>query len=818
MEVLLGLIAVAIPIIILLLLLEINRRTGRTEQIIHDLQDEMRALRKELAQKTLQAPALPVTPPPAVVKEAPVPLVIAPPVVKEAPPAVTLPPAPVKKQAEDTGGINKPNLAYPIDKPPAATPPAQPRENQQPPKYQEPQPSWFERWLKDNPDMEKFIGENLANKIGIAILVLGIGFFVKYAIDQDWIKDIGRICIGLFCGTLLIGLAHRLRKNYHSFSSVLVGGGLAVFYFTIALAFNDYHRLTQTSAFVIMVVITGFAVVLSILYNRIELAIIATIGGFITPFLVSTGQGNYVVLFTYLAVLNAGLIALAYYKRWRALNFIAFVFTQVIYIGWITAKAGTTGFSYTGTFIFGSIFYAMFLLMNIIHHVSRSSKLKAFDFIILLSVNLGYYAAGMYLMGQSSLTTYKGIFTAVLGVINLTLAWVFFKQNKADKNFIYLLIGITVTYISLAAPVQLSGNYITLFWAAEMVVLFWLYQRSFIKLFKVASLLVTALMLISLMMDWGNAYSASSPIPVIFNQGFVTGICSAVAMMIIYTLMQREADTYYYPGITNNAVRHVYFYAGILLLFIFGASEIKYQLDGFDHLHSTLLMPVYIQLYVAAFTLLLFMILDSIGKPLPTPLRLIIPALVVAICFLSAPFIYQGELLMLTSGRYKIHFLTQLLSVAVLLALVYNNISYARRNIAGRAGDAAAFTWLATIAIIIIFSITAHNLFVWFYYINEASIEYAENVYSKAGLSVVWGITSFILIWLGLAKKYKPLRIIALVMFGVTLVKLFAYDIKNIPPAGKIIAFILLGVVLLLVSFMYQRLKKLIIDDKGAEK
>ncbi|MEP6846626.1 MAG: DUF2339 domain-containing protein, partial [Panacibacter sp.] len=193
--------------------------------------------------------------------------------------------------------------------------------------------TWFDKWLRNNPDIEKFIGENLINKIGIGILVLGIAFFVKYAIDQNWINEAGRAGIGLLCGIILIGVAHRLRKNYRSFSSVLAGGGLTVFYFTIGFAFHQYQLISQTAAFVIMVIITAFAVILSILYDRIELAILATIGGFITPFLVSTGSGNYIVLFTYLCILNTGLIVLAFYKRWHILNFIAFIFTVLIYGG-----------------------------------------------------------------------------------------------------------------------------------------------------------------------------------------------------------------------------------------------------------------------------------------------------------------------------------------------------------------------------------------------------------------------------------------------------------------------------------------------------
>jgi len=107
-----------------------------------------------------------------------------------------------------------------------------------------PKPGFFER----NPDLEKFIGENLANKIGIGVLVLGIGFFVKYAIDQEWINEIGRVFIGILCGGILLGVAHRLRNSFRAFSSVLVGGGIAVLYLTIAIAFHEYKIFNQTSA------------------------------------------------------------------------------------------------------------------------------------------------------------------------------------------------------------------------------------------------------------------------------------------------------------------------------------------------------------------------------------------------------------------------------------------------------------------------------------------------------------------------------------------------------------------------------------------
>jgi uncharacterized membrane protein len=143
-------------------------------------------------------------------------------------------------------------------------------------------------------DLEKFIGEHLS-KIGIVILVLGIGYFVKYAIDKDWINEYGRTIIGLLAGGILIGLAHILRNSYKTFSSVLTGGGLAVLYLTIAIAFHQYHIFSQTVSFILMIGVTALSVFFSLLYNKKELAIFSQLGGYAAPFMISTGEENYII-------------------------------------------------------------------------------------------------------------------------------------------------------------------------------------------------------------------------------------------------------------------------------------------------------------------------------------------------------------------------------------------------------------------------------------------------------------------------------------------------------------------------------------------
>jgi uncharacterized membrane protein len=662
-------------------------------------------------------------------------------------------------------------------------------------------------------DWEKFIGENLANKIGIAVLVLGISFFVKFAIDKDWINETGRVVIGLISGAILIALAHSIRNAYRSFSSVLVGGGLTVFYFTIAFAFHQYHLLSQQTAFIIMVVITALAVMLSLYYNRIELAILAVVGGFVTPFLVSTGENNYIALFTYLCILNGGLLVLSWFKRWKAINIIALFFTVIIYGSWLFRQLYNTGepFPYQWALFYATLFYAFSVAINIINNLKLKIKFGGFDFILLLTINFLYYAAGIFILNYWDNGDYKGLFTAALGIINLLLALIFIKQKRADKNFIYLLVGLTITFISLSGPVELKGNNITLFWAAELVVLFWLYQRSRIELLKIFSFLLIFPLLISLFMDWAQVYLGDlNKLPILANRGFITTFVTAIGFLLYYKLMRKETGEEYLPAASNKKVRNLFLTAGILLAYCSGAWEVYYQF--LTRLPGTLIYAAYLQLYSFVFIILLLPLFRKSSIFMLLKFLATIAGVILYIYNLHNNYVLSLQ--MLSTGRYSGHFIAHWISALLLTWLLYDFVVHLRKQKNILNDYSTPFTWIATTCFVSLLSVEFYHINMWVNYHNASDWEYWENLYYKAGLSILWGLCSFAMMWLGMKHKFKPLRIISLTLFSITLVKLFLFDLQNIPPGGKIAAFILLGVLLLIVSFMYQRLKKLIIDDK----
>jgi uncharacterized membrane protein len=676
----------------------------------------------------------------------------------------------------------------------------------------EKKPGFFER----NPDLEKFIGENLANKIGIGILVLGIGFFVKYAIDQNWIGEIGRVFIGILCGGILLGVAHKLRKTFTAFSSVLVGGGLAVLYLTIAIAFHEYHIFSQTAAFVIMVVITAFAVVLSLGYNRIELAVLAILGGFASPFMVSTGEGNYVVLFTYIFILDVGMLVLAYYKKWNLVNIVAYVFTVILFGAWLVE-----GFDYEnvskiwGGLLFGTMFYVVFFAMNIINNVKNKAVFESLEITLLLSNTFFYYAAGMVILNNESGELYKGLFTAALGVFNFVFAFILHRSGRVDKNLVFLLIGLVLTFISLAAPIQLEGNHITLFWSAEAVLLLWLSQKSGIRLMKLASVVITGLTIISLIMDWQQLYVnfEEELLTIILNKAYITSVVALASLGgTLYLLKFESVENAENVRVYKTALKT----AVIVLLYTANFLELQYQLfeHGFNYATQNIIIGSYNMAYMAG------LLLISRRFTLPADIKNAF-ALLGVVAMLSYMFFYQGQVITVRNDYANgldnlTGFIFHYVLLAFLLVVVGTSLTPIRQMKEFNEKTHNLYSWFYVFFFVFMASAELDHIVVMAAYTPDDSISHILSQNHKIGYPILWGVTSFALIALGLKKKIRHLRIISLTLFLITLLKLFLVDIKGISEGGKIAAFISLGLLLLVVSFMYQRLKKLLLADAPA--
>jgi uncharacterized membrane protein len=675
-------------------------------------------------------------------------------------------------------------------------------------------PSFFER----NPDLEKFIGENLINKIGIAILVLGIGFFVKYAISQNWINAYGRTAIGVLCGGILITLAHRLRNKFSSFSSVLVGGGLSVLYYTITIAFHEYHIFSQVVAFTLMSTVTLFAVILSIFYNKKELAVLAAIGGYTSPIMLSTGDGNYMALFTYMIILNSGMLVLAYVKKWKILHIISYGFTVIIYASWLMITLqNEKPFPYMGAFVFATIFYFIFFLMNIIQTIKDNSKLTPQDIIILLSNTFLYFAVGIFLLENLYQGQLRGLFTLVIAIINFLFCYLIYKKANTDRNLLYLLIGIILTFVSLTIPMQFKGNQITMFWAAESVLLLWMSQKTNLKIFKNSSLIILIIMLGSLILDWGNIYfnsqTVENELTPILNKGYITGLFVALSIFI-YTLLIKKENKYIvlYREVDTVLLRNIAWFGLIILIYLVHLFELKHQANTYIQFHSTkqLINVCFNFCYITS-----IFILFKRNKILYLNELLISFSLLL---FLLIPLLYNNMIIAMRTeylignlvGSKSLMIPIILFVVAIsLLTLMYSRMK--NSSIFKQFASSYGLWFIVFISIYLASSILDHFILLLNY--SPGNEHYIINQNHKIGFPVLWAISSFIVMYLGMKFKQKDLRIISLCLFLLIILKLFIVDIKGVSEGGKIFAFICLGIILLTVSFMYQKLKNLVLHE-----
>lgn len=851
-------------VVLLIILVVMNNRFGDVKQLVRQQHDELIRLRTDFKEFRTQVStgltSIQATTPPT--PEASAPVVV---VVPELKPIVK--PEPVVTPPELVADIESIVSIPPIE---SIGQPAEPALPQKPepsvkpgsvrpipvgpiPAPRVPKLSFFQRFLRDNPDMEKFIGENLMNKIGIAILVLGIGYFVKFAIDQNWINEIGRVFIGVLAGGLLIGIAHRLRTSFGAFSSVLVGGGLSVLYFTIAIAFHEYHIFSQAVAFVLMVVITAFSVLLSIAYNRVELAVVSLVGGFATPFMVSTGAGDYRVLLTYILLLDVGMLVLAYFKKWNLVHIVAYGFTVLLYGAWLSSEViDMKNAHYMGALLYGTLFYAVFMAMNIIHNLKEQTKFSALEISLLLSNTFFYFTAGMSILADVDQGAYQGLFTVLLAVVNFLLAFFLYRREAVDRNLIYLLIGLVITFVSLAVPVQLEGNFITMFWALETVLLLWFAQKSGLKLVASASVLVMGLMLISLCMDWEALYGKATtpPLPILFNKAFVTSLVSIAGVVGVRFLLKTQENPFQFWLGKLGVATYRRLIGNILgiLIYLAGALELNYQLItavGFGS-NRTIVMGSYNLLFAAGLLIIAQRgfarrglaqgndngQLDNARKNLLKAAGLAVLALLIYVSdFNPAVMTLLTDYFLNTEPSFigfPVHYLSLILFVCivVLMARIRPTVEPLPPLVT------RLWFWFVGIVLVWVASTELMHHVIYFNFAGTEGVSLSSQPKlqqiaasrfnnlltqtNKVGLPILWGVGAFLFMWYGLNRKIRQLRIISLSLFALTLVKLFLFDIEGISEGGKIAAFISLGVLLLTISFMYQRIRKLILADEAS--
>ena len=444
-------------------------------------------------------------------------------------------------------------------------------------------------------EWEILFGGKLLNRVGALALILAVGFFLKYAFDNDWLNETARVILGGAAGLLLIAGGHRFhRRQLAVFSQGLIGAGVAILYLSIYAAFDFYHLVPQPVAFVLMALVTAGAFLLSLYYDARAIALLGWAGGFLTPLLLVTTELNTLGLFVYLTLLDGGLIAILMRRRsWRLLELLAIAATYGIYLTWSFRANLPDGLGTALAFL--TLWWAMFVGVNLFRSYAGDLGNRWWQRAAIAVNVLGFYLMLLRLTGytegiwdffgvqfqyaQNAQVYAAGIVAAVLSLAYFGLtAWIVRRTDdrgagaahgsEAHAAAAYATVAVLLAVI---APMRFFTSYgIIISWALEAFALFWFGVHPGRRAVRHAGTALAALSFAAIFLHGGTVVSSlvSAYVPILSLR---TGAYWVVGgLLLACAAMMQDRD----ESRNDRVLFSIFHVAWSFLLLVWGTVEV----------------------------------------------------------------------------------------------------------------------------------------------------------------------------------------------------------------------------------------------------
>ena len=325
--------------------------------------------------------------------------------------------------------------------------------------------------------LRRFFTEgNALVHVGVVILFFGVAFLLRYMAEHTHIPIELRLSGVAAGGIVLLVLGWRLRSARAGYALALQGGAVGILYLTVFAALRLYALLPAAIAFPLLVAVAGLSAALAVLQNSMSFALLAVTGGFLAPVLASTGEGSHVVLFSYYAVLNAGILALAWFKAWRPLNIAGFVFTFAIGTAWGVLRYRPETFASTEPFLV--LFFLFYLAIAILFTFRQPVNLTGYiDGTLIFGTPIVVFALQSLMLHDRLMSlAYSAL---AMSALYLAVAWTLkHRRSESQTLLIESFIAIGVAFLTLAIPLALDARWNAAAWALEGAALVWIGCRQ----------------------------------------------------------------------------------------------------------------------------------------------------------------------------------------------------------------------------------------------------------------------------------------------------------------------------------------------------
>ena len=633
-------------------------------------------------------------------------------------------------------------------------------------------------------DLEQRIGARWATWVGVIVILVAAALFLKWAFDNAYLGPGTRVVMGVIGGVvmLLAGLGLHRRRDLPYLSEGLSGGGLGCLYLSLFAAHSLYGLIGPALAFAAMFAVTLSGTLVAVLTGRLSTAVLAVLGGLLTPVLLHVEQPDERNLLAYLLVLDVLVLLVARFRTWPVLAQVAWGGSALLLLPTLVSDVQAP--RPLARLLLVSALFLVFLLAPLFRERATGRRTEPLDLLLVVANAAGYFWA-VYVTLEAVRPALEGPWALALAILYRVVSADYAGRVPGDPVPVLVHEGVAWTFLTVAVPLALDLQWVTLAWAAEGVMLLWLAART-----------------PAVMATWGG-----------------------LAALLLAGVRAAVLDRYWLPGSVPIWNLVFLIHVGVVLALIIGGMLAgRAAAEGPSHPRSVAIRAVLWVAAVATLAVLLWREPPGLWRATLLSLELLVvgllargsvsPAFPVAIPVLSAILAYRVLVADDDLARWAAESLVSLpllsrVGACLAIGLAGGGLVRASTAVARQVGTVVS----GAAGLILLFVLSVS----WTRY--QAALAQSARAAARAaagdipwrtqvGLSVLWTVYAGLALGWGFARRNRPLRYAALGLLGLTVVKAFAVDFAAVQTSYRILSFLVLGVVLLLVSLAYQKLVK----------
>tara|TARA_Y100000590_G_scaffold232024_1_gene261387 strand:+ start:1180 stop:3750 length:2571 start_codon:yes stop_codon:yes gene_type:complete len=671
--------------------------------------------------------------------------------------------------------------------------------------------------IKKAINWERVLGMNWLAIIGSVSLVIGIGFFLGLAFQRNWIGETGRFILAISIGLALVGVGDLARNVFPKWARAATGGGIAVLYVSAyAIMFLKQSDSSQWLGFILLVLVVVIGGFLTLRYNSKVIASLSLFGAFANPLLIDSGASDTraIMLWPYTIAVAVGILGIAAVRNWpwftlAGLTGSYFVSAVLVY------QTPTDGLALSVVGIL--LIFLVFVGATTLFHIIWKQEPGRESLVIMFANAAAFYGQAVVLL-WADYQDWFGLITLALSAFYGVFGFVSLRRSGVSHRVALFSIAIGLIFLTVAIPIQFTGTWITVALAAYGTVLIWIgfvIDNSKARAFAFAVLGFAVFRLVFL-----DTPIDSSTFRFILNDRFLTFLFAVPAFYLGAYLYSRQRENL--TGWEVKAIPALLVGAHFLTLWAFSAEIVTYfdscyEVAGSCFDHNTLFGSevafagtVSLTVLWAAYSLIMFGVAYRAGSK--TVQRASLALIVIASLkfILLDTFLFEHTL----SGYTPVinpSFLAFLLLSGALAAGAYlyrenpvESVPLDLRN------PENGVTQLHVLKIVLVL---LNVLIVWatstevIRFFNGRALELGLDLASPMHftLTILWTGYATSVIFVGMLKNYANVRLAGLLFLGIPIFKLYVFDIFQLEPVYRVVAFVTLGITFLLTGLAYQR-------------